>query len=915
MPIPNLGQDGIQFVRDHLAKLPRADRAATAELRKWLQAKGIQHPPEQLDVVTLHYQLGADYGWTGVVAQKLSLTEALLCNYQAPENNALPHMLEDNQPAGSDRIIRLVDKLRPPHQPGAINYYVFSGIFRRTQPQTYEHATHIPVQMQDLQAFVWDLDFHTHYTATLKSYWREHLEEFGQCLKLNFIAACNKQAAEGSLSEDAVRLAWQVARLEETAPATVQARILNVYGYPATDLVCFKRRDVDRVLLYIPGNTSPLHEFASHGELQDWFAQQCQDPAKRLALQAHFNQADTPDGLSFSGLSTALEGLGAYPQVLPLDANRPGFTTAGPWPPRDYVNYKGKTYSPRLEGPLFATLAKRYRQRSFQDADFLIKSDSDVSKARWRGYLDSTLTYLAPLALAVPELWPLFAIGGVAQFGLGLDQAINGKSLQEQAEGVSAAEFGLLNALPLVEQLASDKPLLFAFKQDRFVRPSRINEQWGYPLSPLDPPRLPPADASEFFRSDNTIAPLPGGDDNVAGAVIRISHYTGEPDTLQASLYGYSIEVLYDVEQDAFITGSDLNEVNPTYMTAPTQGRDLISVDRATRTVSDATRMRTLRALGVDLELPVQLPLPTADSLQPIPRQVLSVWVGNDPIPPQLLSNIANNATRVERSGWAFRLYLSSADSDAFSGNLRQLTEQAPSLRVLPLEEQPFFATFRRSPAYRQYEAALQGNGGVARNYASAADVLRYPLLNEEGGLYMDIDDRLFAPGEHPADRQPAGAEPIEPLNQFELATTVDGLLLSTPMSNEKMGMDCLYNNSFLGSRAGNPTLDAISAEMNERFLAQPEFYNSKPRLEEDRRAFYQYANTLSRLTGPALLSTVVDRQLPAMRTLRNLNNLYCMRPQNFWSLLSIEQYQSAVQRYLPLNRIAETGGFNSWAH
>ena len=51
------------------------------------------------------------------------------------------------------------------------------------------------------------------------------------------------------------------------------------------------------------------------------------------------------------------------------------------------------------------------------------------------------------------------------------------------------------------------------------------------------------------------------------------------------------------------------------------------------------------------------------------------------------------------------------------------------------------------------------------------------------------------------------------------------------------------------------------------------------------------------------------------MRTLRNLNNLYCMRPQNFWSLLSIEQYQSAVQRYLPLNRIAETGGFNSWAH
>nr|WP_314875823.1 DUF6543 domain-containing protein [uncultured Pseudomonas sp.] len=913
MPIPNLVPDGIQYVRDHLATLPRPDRAARVELDQWLKGKGIEYPADQLDVVTLHYQLGADHGWTGVVAHKLSLTEALLSNYQSPSNNAIPHLLEAQQPLGSERIIRLVDSLRRPEQPGEINYYEFNGIFRRTQPQTYEYATHIPVAFEDLQDFVWDLDFHTRYTASLNLFWAEQLDSYSQCLKLNFIAACNKQAAEGSLSEAAIKLAWQAAGLE-TAATAVQARILNVYGYPATDLVCFKHMGEPRVLLYIPGNASPLHEFASHGELQDWFAVQCQDPAKRQVLQTHFNQADTPDGLSFSGLSTVLEGLGVYPKVLHLDANRPGFTTDGTWAPRDYVNYKGRTYSPRLQSPLFTALAERYRQRSYQDADFLIRSDSEVSKARWSGYLDSTLTYLAPLALAVPQLWPLFAVGGVAEFGLGLDQAINGKSLQAQAEGVSAAEFGLLNALPLAQELASDKSLLFAFKRNRFVRPSRINEQLGYPLSPVDPPRLPVEDVSEFFRASDSVAPLAEADADVAGAVIRVPNFDGSADTLQASLGGYPISVLYDIELDAFISSNDVNEVDPSYYIAPSQGHDLVRLDPATRPVSDAMRMRSLRALGVELQLPIDLSLPAADSVQPIPRQILSVWVGNDPIPAQLLSNIAYNANRVERSGWEFRLYLSNADSAAFSANQQALAEHAPSLRVLPLEQQPFFDTFRASPSYRQYAAALDGNGGVARNYASAADVLRYPLLNQEGGLYMDVDDRLLAPGEHPADQQPPGGETIEPLNQLDLATTENGLLLSPPMSNERLNMDCIYNNSFIASRAGNPTLEAISTEMNERFLAQPDFYDSKPNPLEDRRGFNRYASTLSRLTGPGLLTTVVERQLPVMATLRNLNSLYCTRPLNFWSLLDGEQYRSAVDRYLPLDRIAETGGFNSWA-
>ena len=54
--------------------------------------------------------------------------------------------------------------------------------------------------------------------------------------KLNFIAACNKQVSEGSLSEAARKLLWQAADL---MPRVDKLRMstLSIYGYAATDLL------------------------------------------------------------------------------------------------------------------------------------------------------------------------------------------------------------------------------------------------------------------------------------------------------------------------------------------------------------------------------------------------------------------------------------------------------------------------------------------------------------------------------------------------------------------------------------------------------------------------------------------------------------------------------------------------------
>jgi len=333
------------------------------------------------------------------------------------------------------------------------------------------------------------------------------------------------------------------------------------------------------------------------------------------------------------------------------------------------------------------------------------------------------------------------------------------------------------------------------------------------------------------------------------------------------------------------------------------------------RPVTDAMRTRSLRAMGIDLPLPVHVPTLAPDSV-PIPKRISSLWVGDNVISEPLLANLAANAERLSDSEYSLRLFLSKASPTAYEQNANLLAGRAPGLQVLPLEEQAFFRAFRQSRYHAQYEAALDGNGGIATNYASASDVLRYPMLHHEGGLYMDVDDSLLAAGEHPEiiNGQPVG-QPSESIDQVALHTGPSGLLLAPPMSNEKMSMNCLYNTSLIGSHPGNPVLEAISEEMLARYQTATDFYDSRPSLAQDPAGFYRYASKLSYMTGPALVTEVVDRHLPGLRTLRQIINLHTMPRINSYSFIDVAQANAALRKLLPLNRFAKVGGNHSWVN
>lgn len=906
---------GVQFVVDHLANIPRPDREANRMIREWLAGQGVDIDPDLVDVVTLHYRPD-DQGYLAAVQQTQSMTQALLGNWQGESDNNLIGALFASPWAGAfpQGPLKLVDRLPAlgfGHQGAA--FEVYNGLFQRSDPARYDASTQVQVPAEAFQRFIEELDFHGPFKATLDTYWQQHLDSHRLASKLNFIAACNAQVSQGRLSDAARKLAWRAAGLMPRR-RKVRVSTLSIYGYAATDLLYINDPRSDLTVLYMPGNSSPLLEFASEALLKDWVGEQCKEPTLREALKQHFRLADRPQGLDFSGLDTALEGLGDYPNRHRLPPEHGFFNDDGVWAPRTYVNYNPGKYNPKLTGDMFAALTERQRQRSYDDADFVITTDSQVTKGKWRGYLTNTLNLLAPLCLVVPGLAPLLAIGGIAQLGLGLDQVINGRSLKAKQDGVGDIAWGLFNAAPLAIEGTAGIRTLFEFKSDGFVMPREVNGQFGYPLSPTRPPRLPEPEGAVYFHNHDPIAPLAEGDPDIAGAVVRVPLYNGDYDTLDASIEGYNAHVVYDLERDAFICKDDLNEVNPPAFIAVPNSRNLVAL-KMPRPVTDAMRTRSLRAMGIDLPLPVHIPILAPDSV-PIPKRISSLWVGDKVISEPLLANLAANAKRLNDSEYSLRLFLSKASPTAYEQNASLLAARAPGLQVLPLEEQAFFRAFRQSRYHAQYEAALDGNGGIATNYASASDVLRYPMLHHEGGLYMDVDDSLLAAGEHPEiiDGQPVG-QPGESIDQVELHTGPNGLLLAPPMSNEQMSMNCLYNTSLIGSHPGNPVLEAISEEMLARYQTATDFYDSRPSLARDPAGFYRYASKLSYMTGPALVTEVVDRHLPGLRTLRQIINLYTMPRINTYSFIDVAQATAALRKLLPLNRFAKVGGNHSWVN
>ncbi len=391
---------------------------------KW----GADIDPQTALLVTLDYDYKGHPAQDGIhqgqLANSQSLLQALLSNYQTvgdgrfAENAFGLYTPPDLGP--SVQIVAQVDEFA---DHGSGNHQTYEGIYRQTTPQAYGPSTQITLKPANFKKWVWELDLQGLYKAYLDQAWSTDAalvapQAYGlrTSVKAAFVMSAWLQRQEQRLSEQGLKLAMQAAGLPldqawETLtteslqaptriPPTVTARRLRLYRYTTTDIWTFRVAASPRVLMYIPGNSSPLHDFADVSQLHQWVVKQSNTSDTKQALAAHFIEDDRQDGTFHAGLLTALNGMAIYPQKHWLTNNAGFFNNDGYWDPAEYIGFDDQ---PPATDP-FAQLVLTMKQAAWESVK-TIRDDAQVNRDNLSAVVEPVVQWInqfGPLALFVP---------------------------------------------------------------------------------------------------------------------------------------------------------------------------------------------------------------------------------------------------------------------------------------------------------------------------------------------------------------------------------------------------------------------------------------------------------------------------------------------------------------------------------
>ncbi|MCX2900801.1 dermonecrotic toxin domain-containing protein [Pseudomonas mandelii] len=430
--------------------------------------------PQTARLVTLDYNYHGHPVQNGIqqgrVASSQSLTQMLLANYQTVGDGRFGETgFGLYTPPDIGPEVRIVDKVDEFAYVGSGNHDTYEGIYRRTDPQAYGPLTQIALRPADFKQWVWELELKDQYRDYVERSWPADEVIVAPApyalrtsVKAALVMTAYLQSRENTLTRKGLELAMQMAglapdqqwehlKIEQLqaptrVPQIVEIGRLIIYRYTATDI--WTCRCGSRILLYIPGNSSPLHDFVDANAFHGWVVQQGRNAQTKRALAAHFAEGDQQDGTFHAGVLTALDGMAIYPNQHRLQKGHGFFNDDGYWDPADYLHFE---VAPRGTDP-FAQLVVSMKLAAIASIE-TIRDDAQVNRDNLSAVVEPIVQWVnkfGPLALFVPGGEGLLALAGIIDAGYGLDQAVNGKNPEDMSAGVTRTVFGLLNALPMV---------------------------------------------------------------------------------------------------------------------------------------------------------------------------------------------------------------------------------------------------------------------------------------------------------------------------------------------------------------------------------------------------------------------------------------------------------------------------------
>ncbi|WP_080337880.1 dermonecrotic toxin domain-containing protein [Pseudomonas syringae] len=386
-------------------------------------------------------------------------------------------------PVQSMTLIELLMRHFSAHDQEASDELSLYGGFYTDGPDhgVFDERNEVPMLPQDVLKDMWTLDFSTLYTRRMERFWSLHSENFCTLAKARYLVAASHCLRKSQLSAVDFKHVTSVVTADPLQPPTLKALLAPL---PATPGVTVHTLDIDginahdmlrivtaagREIIYWPDAEQPFMAFDSERAVYRWLKARFMGEHADKAITRQFLRGETSrkkDGERF---------FRAVSQLLAHD-----------W--RAYIPLVNLGQAPIVGDP-FVYLRDVVRQGMTADARERLTSNADLRKQMWIGYLGAFMQAFGGLAALG---WPiaLTLVGAsLANTGLNIDQAVDGKTAAQRKAGVLGAINNiiyLLFNLPLLMSLrAVSQPVPVAATEGLPIS-SEVLESSSAPAHPLE---------------------------------------------------------------------------------------------------------------------------------------------------------------------------------------------------------------------------------------------------------------------------------------------------------------------------------------------------------------------------------------------------------------------------------------------
>ncbi|MBT2375393.1 hypothetical protein [Pseudomonas fluorescens] len=282
-----------------------------------------------------------------------------------------------------------------------------------------------------------------------------------------------------------------------------------------------------------------------------------------------------------------------------------------------------------------------------------------------------------------------------------------------------------------------------------------------------------------------------------------------------------------------------------------------------------------------------------------VPRNIEQIWIGSAEKLLEHKGGVKENLALAKKHGHTMNLNVLLDSSDARV--LNKLREEFAGINVINMKETAAYKLFTNTKYNEPFRAF---SSGPDANRAAACDIYRMWLLDQKGGFYLDVDDKLKP-------------------TFFEGAHTVgkDNIIPSSMVSSETLGMNFQINNNFFGTLPNNEMLKAVLEKgydnwrgSRNTFQNRPIIFNHDRPSPETNAAMKEYMTAIAGTFGPNTLSEKFFDKNPDYFKYRDSNiTLTNLKNRGIVSTEWESQGESAKGRLFSAGDKVSMGSNSSW--